>query len=783
MSTESEIVWTDIAALPLLEPLKEFTAMQAMQVEKVFGKIADIDVIIPSHLEQMSNQSLVNIIRQLYNCTMLKQNQKVDAETEVRSLSNDLRTTQTVLDSIDNSQVYLDELRTLQLEIDELTERNANAMLELQKSESDRDRLQLRIKELNKTIETGKDRERDLEEVVAKLQRDMDSSKSSRLLTKSSDNESRVLIREKNQEISNCLDEIKRLKAQNGSLNKEVAELTDELESLVSALEKSSSETTALRKTIEDLDGDNRSLTRERDMLQGQMDNIAQQLDVKDNMEESVMAHLQDQLSSWRDTLASYQSELAEKEEELLVLKELQNGRGQDMLKEKDEAIAKLQAELGTARKDFELLSLDWERSRKNASRSSLRSGSSQQLSKSQLLSSKPQVLSVDSLDDETKEHLRTLEANLHQKQDELIELGKRMDQYETGYGIREAMDEVRSLKIQISVRDDNILDLTAQVNQLLREIDGANEHIAIIQNGSVYDMDNVHTLRTTELDRVRALNRQLQLDNDAMEEERISLKKEIRLLVSENPQDSVLNGLSSDQKMQVMDLVDDLKTNRTIRRPRSRVSTSNTEFSDIGMTNANVDLERLYHELRVSNEERVALKAEHENIRKQQALAEKLISSFAQSFESTSVAGDITQVLTELEKLTNGLQISNDKNAVQAIFKLNSKLARDLTSAHSQIEILKTELASEKSRCDHAVKQAEKYQETIVINSSRPPQWFESIWSTVMDATGGGQETTKLWANSLTNQLVECLHDLELKGAELKKSLSTIANYEKELT
>ena len=738
-------------------------------------------------------------------------------------LTNDLRAAQTILDSIDNAQVYLGELQTLQQEIEELSDRNTSAMRSLQKSEGERDRIKSRLADTERLLEESKDREGDMEVQIQKLQRDLETAKTARPVltreplaslgspaglgpagsTAAAGVGSRMALREKNQEINSYLDEIKDLKHENVQFKKECEELTEELDATIKALEKQTGDNKDLRDAVDDADVECQKLLKERDMVKSQLTDIAQQLNLKDSMEEGVMGQLQRQLSSWRDTLSHYQDSLFTKDEkikdlqaELKILQDELERAGisgyKQTIEEREAEIETLKLELKKAMKNFESLSLDWSKMKDQLEdmnvRDSLRCTKSLRSLKSE---SAVNAGPIPKIGTEHKEKIDFLETCLHQKQEELLDLRKRMDQYETKYGIKEASEEIRNLKVQMTLRDDNIIDMTSTINQLTRDLEDARDMIEAAKKGEKPNPVLLKSLKQSQIEKLTMLNEKLQDECASLEEERVSLKKEIRQLIGDNPENFLTVGLSDEQKSQVLDYVMALKDSRNPERAKSlskkllAKSMADVSQANYGDTSSGVDVDRLYRELRISNEERAGIKSEHEKLSQKCVIFEKLVSTLLTYLESNqkfTVTDEIQQVKDHLEKMSL-LSNSSDpvnldakdfkqvqENSIAAMTLLNNQLMKDIRDLKIKCERLVSQLDAEREHSKKTQDQVDKYQNALILKSAEPPRWFENMWKNVIDASGGDQDITKMWNASLSDQLIECMHELDVKDEKIQE-------------
>jgi chromosome segregation ATPase len=166
-----------------------------------------------------------------------------------------------------------------------------------------------------------------------------------------------------------------------------------------------------------------------------------------------------------------------------------------------------LKEKLDEAYKDFELLSLDWDRvdtmlkAKSGGELESLRS----QAALATRLKEKMKVLKDQNVT--TSDRMRTIASQLEEKEKELIFIRERMGEYEAGvYGLKDAARELKQIKLEKSLRDREIASLTKQINQYesqLSDVVDENEELRErlgVESSHDIDTSKVKVGRAVEL-------------------------------------------------------------------------------------------------------------------------------------------------------------------------------------------------------------------------------------------------------------------------------------------
>ncbi|PFX18289.1 Centrosomal protein of 290 kDa [Stylophora pistillata] len=139
-------------------------------------------------------------------------------------------------------------------------------------------------------------------------------------------------------------------------------------------------------------------------------------------------------------------------------------------------------------------------------------------------------------------------------KDKQLNDLLAQMMQYERGeYGLSEAVQEIKDCKAQIRIRDQNIEDLTSQVNNLEIKVNDSemeNEELRErlgMDPKEKLDIEVVRHKKKVKAEQAVALNRALTKEVERLEEERLQLKRQLRKQALHRGQRAVELGITAE--------------------------------------------------------------------------------------------------------------------------------------------------------------------------------------------------------------------------------------------
>ncbi|EGD76309.1 hypothetical protein PTSG_11671 [Salpingoeca rosetta] len=144
-----------------------------------------------------------------------------------------------------------------------------------------------------------------------------------------------------------------------------------------------------------------------------------------------------------------------------------------------------------------------------------------------------PSLPSTTARDHETQ--LKNLRRTLEEAQAQNTRLRARMRQYEEGFGLSDALQEVEDLEAKVRQQDSEIEQRTQEANAALRRMDRLLDENAVLrERAGIFtvgssEIDQMHADRRQELEGLRDAKTRLQADLDAARDETARLRQKLR--------------------------------------------------------------------------------------------------------------------------------------------------------------------------------------------------------------------------------------------------------------
>jgi len=408
-------------------------------------------------------------------------------------------------------------------------EKNKNDQLMAKLDEAEREN-----KTLRRDLERSKMDMRD-------LQRQIEQQRESMVMRRG-DNEFKDKISKKNKELSEYLDEIRVLQEANDELEDRIKSIQKELEESTTEMTKMTDEYTKLKTILQQSDMIIDDMRKERDALRAQVQDLRVQFATKTDTDDQIMVAVNAKVEEWKAVLAAKEIELEQYKSLVQELKQQVTGLEMDSDKtslamlqqavvEKDEKIEMLKKELEKATSDMHGVASYVEEVKSQTEKGV---PSAYQQKRIKELNSTLQREQLDGM--QLKDRMIMAETAAAMKDKQLNDLLARMMQYERGeYGLSEAVQEIKDCKAQIRIRDQNIEDLTNEVNNLeikVNDTEMENEELRErlgMDPKEKLDIEDVRHKKKLKAEQAVALNRALTKEIERLEEERLQLKRQLR--------------------------------------------------------------------------------------------------------------------------------------------------------------------------------------------------------------------------------------------------------------
>ncbi|XP_057693788.1 centrosomal protein of 290 kDa isoform X2 [Corythoichthys intestinalis] len=595
--------------------------------------------------------------------------------------------------------------------------RNEISQLETQLEQKEKEVTHLRrdmggskktIEELVKRAEAAEDEVKTLRRENTQLQQDADFyqgelERKESETTKEENAETQRKLNSANRQLSQCLDdlqqaedEIVQLKADNLHMQKCVMESAKEME-------KMSDEYNKIKVAVHQCDSLIDQLRKERDLAELQVRELTQKINDMTEENDPIMAAVNAKVEQWKKVLSEkdeeisvYQQMIRDLQHKLRVA-QLDLDRSsiialQQSVEDRDEQIKILreQVEQFTGEMEKQTLLMEGLKVPKNES------GVPVQQRKMEELTSKRDAAEKRAA--EAEEALKRAESHAEEKDQELIEAYKRLKDYERGtYGLEEAINEIKDCKSQIRSRDLELEAVTKEINrayitinQLTEENEDFRERLGYEPRHEV-DLGEFKHARSFKQRQYKAENQVLTKEIERLEEERLEMKKQIRLLAKEKGlplsilvEDDVTHGARGPKAH--MD--EELRAKKEhleeeVKMQKRRLELQKTEFQ--------LKLDQLSKE-----------KGDVEAALKDVLQALKTKESFPSNAHS-SITGLVD------EENMGGKQLTGDlKSQIHELVGRNEELRRELKSTREEATCSIAQLAASKEKINHLVGELE---------------------------------------------------------------------------
>ncbi|TPX68705.1 hypothetical protein SpCBS45565_g02947 [Spizellomyces sp. 'palustris'] len=728
----------------------------------------------------------------------------VQAEEDIRALETRVQQQDDEMDGLmtGGDASYVAEIRTLREDIEDLEKRNDALTRDLAEAEEQLDAERSSMREMTAQLSTERARASALEEAATRMKAEIKDYQSQiqnrkdRLQLKNMDEDQiRKQLREKNGEINRYLAEVELLSAENTRLTDEVRAMSQELEATVTELDRKESELEEIQRVIIDNDNTIDQLIDERAALQTKLEDLTQQVETVGFQDERFLTELQEEVESYKQAMRDSESDASEKamliqrlKGDILNLQEELKTYNVDAvskaMSEKDDIIATLQDKLNEAYQDFELLSIDWDNidkalhTKSEIDIDSLRN----QLETANRL--KENLHAYKARHKKNLQKIRAVDAQLEEKERELIGLRERISQYEGGvYGLQEAVKEIKDLKLRLNLRDKDLLSRTQQINEwerrlgdLIDENQELRRLLGMDEKSSV-DVTNVKHIRTVELEKARALNTQLQQEIDRLEEERLQLKASMRLRAMERGERAVQLGMTAEDMADVDDYAEKLRIKRgevtsgyavaatVIHSDQLEKLAVELERAQVDGSEARQQVKKLEEDMRRLQNDNANLEAAVKEVSRtliqlQSNNEDSSTESLLSELDAVHKLVDILEKKQRIEKTRDLLQLDAGKDVLKA-------LRDDLQGARDKIRLVQTELENLRAE----IRLIREDRDHWKLEAQNPRKCAVTLPT---ELSIGSAEDYR----ALVEQLAECITELQRKDVALEQSKAALENY-----
>ncbi|XP_026554932.1 centrosomal protein of 290 kDa [Pseudonaja textilis] len=542
---------------------------------------------ISQSLMKMKNQEVELALEEVEKAGEEQAKFENQLKTKVMKLEKELEIAQRSTGSRD-TRFLRDEIRQLEKQLSQKDRELADMEKDLDKEKKVNEQITLRNEETENENSKLRRENEQLRQDVIDYQRQLETQKETLLSRRGEESDYRSQLSKKNFELVQYLDEIQNLTEANEKLETQNQEMRKNLEESVQEMENMTDEYNKMKFMVQQSDIAMDQLRKEKEQYRLQVHELTEQLKTKNEEDDPLMAAVNEKVEEWKRILVSKDDEIIEYQEMLLTLKEklkmaqmdsdksnvlaLQQG-----VQERDSQIKLLTEQIEQYTKEMEKNVLIIE----DLKRELLKDKSGLSITQQDRIGEMQGKLQM--LEEKIKDSERTAElaeADAREKDKELIETLKRVKDYETGiYGLEDAVAEIKGLKKQLKIRNNEIETLIKEVNKLefkindlLDENEDLREKLGLDPQ-TMIDLTELKNSKALKQQQYKAENQVLLKEIERLEEERVTLKQQIRKLAQEKGRRAATLGLDADDLQLIDNFTEDLKT----KRERSELmSTSN---------------------------------------------------------------------------------------------------------------------------------------------------------------------------------------------------------------
>ncbi|XP_061629875.1 centrosomal protein of 290 kDa isoform X11 [Phyllopteryx taeniolatus] len=621
--------------------------------------------------------------------------------------------------------------------------------------------LVLRAEAAEDEVKTLKREIKKLKKKNTQLQRDVDFyhgelERKESHASKEENAETQRKLSSANRQLSQCLDDLQQAEEENSQLKMDNLHMQKCVMESAKEMEKMSDEYNQIKMAVHQCDSLTDQLRKERDRAELQVRELTQKINDMTEEDDPIIAAVDAKVDQWKKVLSEkdeeisvYQQMIRDLQHKLRVA-QLDLDRSniialQQALEERDDQIKILKAQVEQFIGEMEKQTLLME----GLKVPKKESGALVQQRKMEELMSKRDAAEMRAT--AAEEALKRAEAHAEEKDQELIEASKRLRDYEHGtYGLEEAIGEIKEFKSQIRRRGLELEAVTKEINQAYMTINQLTEENEDFRERLGYeprqevDLNEFRRTKDLKQRQYKAENQILTKEIERLEEERLEMKKQVRLLAKQR-------GLPPSILVED-DVTHGVRWPKTHMDEELRAKNEQLE-EEVKMQKRQIDLHKTQFHLKL------------EQLSKEKGDVEAALKDVLQAYKAKATSS------SDADSGIPGLvDASNLKSQIHELVGRNEELRRELKSAREEATGSVAQFAAAKEKMSHLEGELEHLRKSGGGISG-------SLFQQLSLPEGVGASSTEV-INSLNEYAIRLLQDLHNQENTKDKLTATLEEY-----